>query len=160
MRSPTFLCAAGGLWPSPRCVMAMLITCRCGYQFYTRDDSIEQSRPCPCCGHQTILANAAQGSSKDIPVRPCSSPAGPVLSVSGDYRLTPWAFGPHSGRWNAVQPLQKAIAARARRRRFGLKGERHRAGLLLDSSATVLTPGWDERMVGKRPADETVGSAS
>src|SRR5262249_37217061 len=47
--------------------MAILTTCRCGHQFYTKDDSTNQSRPCPCCGHQTVLAKATQGNSNDAP---------------------------------------------------------------------------------------------
>src|SRR5262245_29110719 len=49
--------------------MAILITCSCGHQFYTRDDSPKQSRPCPRCGHQTTLAKATEDDSKDVPTK-------------------------------------------------------------------------------------------
>src|SRR5262245_6787527 len=35
--------------------MGVLITCRCGHGFYTKDGPERESRPCPVCGFQSIV---------------------------------------------------------------------------------------------------------
>jgi hypothetical protein len=55
--SSTFGSRTGLLKPIwlARWIMALLVTCSCGHQFYTPPDPAGQSRPCPACGHRSIL---------------------------------------------------------------------------------------------------------